>query len=260
MFPLRTYDLDSLPVKSISSTTSKGNQRKWIVANTWFKRDELGYEGVAEFLSSLVLSCSTLPSHSYVIYEPCNIRYRGHTFTGCLSPDFRGSLYEKSLGRLFEEHYIDIVSELEGLTIENGLLKLTQLVYKVTGLNIEQELRLIFTFDSLILNEDRHINNISFLSDGSTWRLAPIFDNGLSLLSDYRDYPKGTKPKVLMNKVRPRLLTRDFNKHSKLYKGQPFINKKALWELLEQYDELLGRAGTVLRIQINSGKFDHIFF
>ena len=38
------------------------------------------------------------------------------------------------------------------------------------------------TLDELILNDDRHFNNLGLLFDGDSFKPAPIFDNGKSLL------------------------------------------------------------------------------
>lgn len=260
MFHITTYDLDSVKNIEMRATTSKGNQRKWKVDDIWIKQDAFGYEGVAEFLATLILKCSTLPVEAYVHYQPCNIKIKNRIYKGCVSLDYRQGMYEKTLGRVLEENRINIEHLLKGKTTEEGLYILVDLIKRILGVDAEYYLRLLFTFDSLILNEDRHINNISFLYDGSKWFFTPIFDNGLSLLSDVRDYPTGNRPKTLMSGVKPRLFTRDFDEHSKLYKGEPFINRTKLMNYLNEYDEFLGRAGTVLRIQLNSGKFNHIFF
>ena len=51
--------------------------------------------------------------------------------------------------------------------------------------------KVILELDCLTLNEDRHTNNLAVLRNEETkeFRLCPIFDNGLSLLSDLNDYP-----------------------------------------------------------------------
>lgn len=49
----------------------------------------------------------------------------------------------------------------------------------------------MFLFDYLICNRDRHGANIEVLQKGENYRLAPIFDNGLSFLfSCYNDGKK----------------------------------------------------------------------
>ena len=60
----------------------------------------------------------------------------------------------------------------------------------------------MLAFDALVLNEDRHTNNLLFLYDFKldTWKLAPLFDHGLSLLSDVKDYPIDVDIKILREK------------------------------------------------------------
>ena len=52
-----------------------------------------------------------------------------------------------------------------------------------TSLNIKDYLAKIFTLDRIILNEDRHVNNLAVISDNNGFRTAPVFDNGRSLLT-----------------------------------------------------------------------------
>lgn len=68
----------------------------------------------------------------------------------------------------------------------------------------------LLELDAFILNEDRHTNNIAVIrneKDG-TFRLCPIFDNGLALLSDLNDYP----------------LTRDIYECIDAVKAKPFVS------------------------------------
>lgn len=65
-------------------------------------------------------------------------------------------------------------------------------VERVTNLTgVGAYLTSILELDCLTLNEDRHTNNLAVLrnEETKTFRLCPIFDNGLSLLSDLNDYP-----------------------------------------------------------------------
>ncbi|MBM7649802.1 hypothetical protein JOC78_002786 [Bacillus ectoiniformans] len=47
--------------------------------------------------------------------------------------------------------------------------------------------------------EERHTNNILFLYDDqyNAWELAPLFDHGLSFLSDTQDYPLDVDVQIL---------------------------------------------------------------
>ena len=81
-------------------------------------------------------------------------------------------------------------------------------------------------FDALILNEDRHTNNLLFLYHFKldTWKLAPLFDHGLSLLSDVKDYPLGVDINILKRKVKAKPFNTNFKKQLALYEGPPFID------------------------------------
>lgn len=61
----------------------------------------------------------------------------------------------------------------------------------ITGLDMREQLGRITTFDMLILNTDRHFNNIGIVADISQnqYRNAPVFDNGNSLLSNLQEFP-----------------------------------------------------------------------
>jgi len=65
-------------------------------------------------------------------------------------------------------------------------------VEQVTGLkNVGAYLTMMLEIDAIFLNEDRHTNNLAVIRNEKTkrYRLCPVFDNGLALLSDLNDYP-----------------------------------------------------------------------
>ena len=92
---------------SIVSTSSKGDQSKWLIKEKWIKQNTRGYEDIAEYVASLILKASTLDPSQYVLYEPCEIQFdHGQVTKGCYSLDFRGSEQQEiSLERLFEKHF-----------------------------------------------------------------------------------------------------------------------------------------------------------
>ena len=49
--------------------SSKGNQMKWKMDNTWYKADYTGYEGLAEHMVSALLKTSSLDPGNYVMYQ-----------------------------------------------------------------------------------------------------------------------------------------------------------------------------------------------
>lgn len=53
---------------------------------------------------------------------------------------------------------------------------------ETTHVDLHEYMANTFVLDEIILNEDRHFNNLALIYDGSIFRPAPIFDNGKSLL------------------------------------------------------------------------------
>ena len=186
-----------IPAEAISivSTSSKGDQSKWLVKEKWIKQNTRGYEDIAEYVASLILKASTLDPSQYVLYEPCEIQFgNGQVTKGCYSLDFRGTEQQEiSLERLFEKHFESTSDILENtkLSTKEKIVQIVEKVQLFTGLDIMLPLTRMLAFDALILNEDRHTNNLLFLYNHNLdkWKLAPIFDHGLSLLSDVKDYP-----------------------------------------------------------------------
>ncbi|BAQ08612.1 hypothetical protein OXB_0140 [Bacillus sp. OxB-1] len=249
----------------ITSTSSKGDQSKWHVGDKWIKQNTRGYEGLAEVLASLILSCSTLEKGQYVTYKPCKILLpTGETSNGCYSYDFRGKLQEVTLERLFEANFTssDFILNDKALSTNEKFEKIMQHVEAFTGLDVRDEIAQMLAFDALILNEDRHTNNILFLyyPVEKSWKIVPIFDNGLSLLSDEKDYLPGKPLTILKRKVKAKPFNSSFSKQLALYKGPAFINKTNLLHQLETTDIDFGRAKLVLLSQMNDPSFAHLFF
>ncbi|MFJ7953025.1 HipA domain-containing protein [Lysinibacillus sp. NPDC096418] len=248
----------------IISTSSKGDQSKWRIGNKWVKQNARGYEGQAEVLASLVLECSTLDCSNYVVYQPCIIQLAdGEQFDGCYSLDFRGTKQEVTLERLFEANFssTDPITSNKTLSTTEKFEQLMAQVEQFTGLNVRRQIAQLFAFDALILNEDRHTNNILFLYDPKekTWELAPIFDNGLSLLSDEKDYAPGKPLTILKRKVKAKPLNSAFTKQLALYEGPPFIDREKLVKAIEHSPYDFGRAKDVLLSQLRDSALKHLF-
>jgi hypothetical protein len=248
----------------IVSTSSKGDQSKWRIGNKWVKQNARGYEGQAEVLASMVLQCSTLDPSKYVTYKPCLIQLPdGEQFEGCYSLDFRGTKQEVTLERLFEANYssTDPITNNKSLSTVDKFQQLISQIQQFTGLDVGHDIAQLFAFDALILNEDRHTNNILFLYDPKqkTWALAPFFDNGLSLLSDEKDYTPGKPLSILKRKVKAKPLNSSFSKQLALYQGKPFIYKEQLLHELNRTTYHFGRAKEVLLSQLRDPTLAHLF-
>lgn len=199
--------------------SSKGNQLKFEREGIWYKADYTGYEGLAEYVVSHLLSCSTLNENEFVLYEPEEIAYRETVFNGCKSRDFTGGWQLITLERLFMQRYgkglNSILYSIPDHTLR--LKTMAECVENLTGISgFGIHLAKMLTVDTLFLNEDRHTHNIAVMTnDRQEYRLCPIFDNGAGLLADTTiDYPLGADCVALMKKARPKTFCEDFEEQA----------------------------------------------
>ena len=190
---MMTVDLTRYENEPISGHTSKGDQPKWHIGDDWYKADHMGYEALAEVIVSWMLEHSTI--RDFVAYEPVMIRSSDKTYVGCRSKNFRQEgemlLPLEKLHRAY--HGVGLAKKLAEIPeVEERIRYTVSFVEETTGLtDFDVYLSTLLELDAFILNEDRHTNNIAVIrneKDGS-FRLGPVFDNGLSLLSDLNDYP-----------------------------------------------------------------------
>lgn len=167
--------------------SSKGTQPKYYSDRYWYKVNRVGYEGLSEYLVSVVLRHSNV--QNFVEYEQCTINGR----PGCRSKNFlkKGEsflsfqrLYELYTGENLQEKMITIRS------VEDRIEFVKDFVKDHTGFDCSQYLSEILTLDMLTLNTDRHFNNLGLIvnADTGVYSAAPIFDNGNSLLSDWERF------------------------------------------------------------------------
>ena len=190
---MTAIDLTQYENQPINGHTSKGDQPKWHVGNNWYKADHMGHETLSEVIVSWMLEHSTIKN--FVTYAPVMIRFSDETYVGCQSKNFRQEgemlLPLEKLHRAY--HGIGLAKKLAKISeVEERIQYTVSFVEDTTGLSdFGIYLSTLLELDAFILNEDRHTNNIAVIRnerDGS-FRLCPIFDNGLSLLSDQNDYP-----------------------------------------------------------------------
>lgn len=163
-----------------TSGTSDGTQDKYFKDNKWFKLDRYGNEGLAEYTASQILKRSGIFSKDYVEYTPCLINGK----PGCYSTNFLSEnesfitlyrLYKNVTGR-------DLATVCSKMDYEDGIDYVINFVKEQTGVDIQEYLANTFILDEIILNEDRHFNNLGIIYNETDFRTAPIFDNGKSFL------------------------------------------------------------------------------
>ena len=108
-----------------------------------------------------------------------------------------------------------LAAALGGINEPQGRIRYTiDFIEQTTGLTgVGKYLTLLLELDSFFLNEDRHTNNLAVIRNEKTkeFRLCPIFDNGLALLSDLNDYPLDKDVYDSIKCVRAKPFDLDFN-------------------------------------------------
>jgi hypothetical protein len=146
------------------------------------------------------------------------------------------------LGKTLEK---PLVQTLERLTSDKKRTAyLADVTSEITGLEyFPQYLTLLFELDSLILNDDRHLNNIAVIEKNGKYDYCPIFDNGAGLLSNTQIYRMDIQTKALIHTVRSRPFNTTFNRQlstvRELYHPQFKIAKVTRAEIAEILSPLL---------------------
>ena len=176
--------------QKIAETSSKGNQEKWLDSGIWYKLDQFGYEALAEVFTSQLLEYSNIEAafpFTFVRYQMERLQVHGRERTGCSSRNF--------------------------LRDGESIITLAHLFLQYTGLSLfPQYLTLLFEIDGLVLNDDRHLNNIAVLARNDTFDYCPIFDQGAGLLSNVMYNPFEIVPKSLISQANARPFQTTFNR------------------------------------------------
>ena len=196
---------------TIVATTSRGNQEKWLDSdkNIWYKLDHHGFESLAETVASQILIHHSnafelgIPVTEYFIKK---VVVHGNTRIVCGSENFRApensivtahTLLKNGLGKNFTEQFNAKKNLIQRITL------LVDTVQDITRLSdFGQYLTLLFEIDALILNQDRHLNNIAVMRTSSGYTYCPIFDNGAAFLLDYGMYPYDVETKSWISQTR----------------------------------------------------------
>ena len=205
--------------QKIAETSSKGNQEKWLDSDIWYKLDQFGYEALAEVFTSQLLEYGNIEAafpFTFVRYQMERLQVHGRERTGCSSWNFlRDGESIITLAHLFLQYTGKPLSEtLNRLTSDKKRMAyLAEETANITGLSLfPQYLTLLFEIDGLVLNDDRHLNNIAVLARDGTFDYCPIFDQGAGLLSNVMYSSFEIVPKSLISQAKARPFQATFNR------------------------------------------------
>ena len=166
----------------IQEGTSEGTQVKYKKGEYWYKKDNRGQEGLTEYLVSHLLRFSSLDPSEYILYESGLINGQ----PGCRSRNFLGEdeeliTFYRLYYNIFGKDPSQVINRMD--TMEERIEYVIAFIKQSCGLDVRNYLCKVMTVDMLVLNEDRHLNNLAVIMRDNTFIPAPIFDNGVSLLT-----------------------------------------------------------------------------
>lgn len=188
---MNTIEISKEYMASGTGHSSVGSQLKWQQDGYWYKADRLGFESLAEAVVSRLLQHSNI--EEFVTYEPAKITYKGKTYRGCRSKNFKREKEEIiSLERLSKSHTsLGLARQLERIAdVKEKILYTVELVENVTGLeNFGVYLTKLLELDAFFMNVGRNTGNISLLYDTERkkYRFCPVFDMGDSFFSNTKE-------------------------------------------------------------------------
>lgn len=269
---MKIIDLENKKKEATINHTSKGDQPKWNINNKWYKADYMGYEALSEFVVSELLKKSNVTD--FVSYSLVKIKADEKEYIGCESVNFKKEneilipiekLHRQYLGKGLAQ----TLAEKE--TVEERISYTVSFIEEKTNLkNVGEYFSFLLAIDAFFLNEDRHTNNIAVIRNEKTkeFKMAPFFDNGLSLLSDTNDYKLSEELFKSIDRITAKPFDRDFDTQLdvaeklfgvklKFYFKNEDINKFSD-ELKDIYDEsIISRVQTILFAQ--KRKYSHYF-
>lgn len=239
-FPLDVIKVDEKFIIG-SEISSKGNQAKFRYRDKWIKIDGLGYESLAECICSDMLEVMGI---AHVAYYPCLVDI-GEKVHGCYSFDYcedkREITLAKVLMQLVGEHGLNFLFK------DKPTEQRIEAVYHLLSPYIDSDefynyIYTLLSFDALVLNEDRHLNNISFFYGSGRLHPTPIYDNGAALLSDTREYygyPLDAPTSKLIRKVKAKPFSASFKKQTFCELSIPWEN---ILEIINRYEDIYDKS------------------
>lgn len=172
----------------LSSSKAFGSYSAGEQIKCWVKIDNIAYlakvnthnrEASKEVSAYRLAKAFRIPC---VEYKELDVKLRSIDRKACICRSYLGNCDSdisiwKALGGRFQVKKNESARDLFNRVVESLSVKL-----KIDRLSLENYIKTIITFDYIICNTDRHLNNISFIENNGVYRFAPIYDNGKSFL------------------------------------------------------------------------------
>ena len=195
----------------IVTTTSRGNQEKWFDAekNLWYKVDNGRFEALAEAVASEILhrftNAAKLPGISIADYWIDTADVHGLPQVLSVSKNFKkeneslvtvNMILKNSIG----PEYIGAFNRRASL--KERIKFLVESVESAAGMEaFGAYFTTLLELDALLLNQDRHLNNIALLRTDGGYKPCPIFDCGASFLLDFGLYRPDVDTRTYLTKA-----------------------------------------------------------
>ena len=178
---MREFNTDNMVELQLSST-SKGNQRKWLAGDIYVK-ERFYYQG--RFWKDNLVECIASEIGKQIAgdipvlkYGLAKIKENNRITDGCYSQNFcrPGEKYI-SFQRLLDSRnlYYDYSDYRDRYNF------VVESMENITGLSCRTYINTMILLDYLVGNEDRHLNNFGVLYKDGKYRLGHLFDFGLGL-------------------------------------------------------------------------------
>lgn len=233
---MKEYNIDK-SFAIIAITDSLGTQPKFLKDNYWYKYNNVGNEGLAEEMTSLLLSCSNVKN--YVEYENCLINGK----KGCKSKSMTENGEQIiTFSQLYKNTHIGTLDNkiLEFRTPEERFEFLVNFVKNETNIDCTNYLYYNLALDMIIKNPDRHFGNLAVIlkADGN-FKECPIFDNGQGLMQNFSITPpfmtNEEKDNVIVAGTISGSFERQFCVANQYLIGEPLkIDYNKLYKLLDE--------------------------
>ena len=163
--------------------SSRGFAKKALVGNQWYKVSAGAFNAQAEVVASRLASYTNLSG--FVAYEMCRVNGEYATVSGDYIHGRRFETLKGLHARVTGTPIESVTQHLSGA----DLLKYThKFILSELGYDMLPALSMLLQFDALVLNEDRHFNNIVFvLNEAGNWEMSPAFDFDCALFSCVED-------------------------------------------------------------------------